>query len=240
MRTKKAKRQSQSMYVFLGGSITSRDAREAAEIADRVRLICRVLDRLGHRYDANILTDTAVHRDAKEKPEMEIPAKYLKGVSRAVVESIRGLRVKNDPYDLKEEIACYQWSLDLLEKCGAGIWDITKSSTGSGFEIATAMLLLRKPCLVLFDRPTVSTMMNGCTSRLLTVRQWDEHIESEIEKFLVKAGRGLDHPVKFNADSEMIAWLKDGMAARGIENQSEYLRYLIEEDRRRLSDLEDK
>jgi len=223
------------MYVFLGGSITSRDAKEAAEIAERVRLICRVLDRLGHRYDANILTDTAVHRDAKEKPEMEIPAKYLEGVSRAVVESIRGLRVKNDPYDLKEEIACYQWSLDLLKKCGAGIWDITKSSTGSGFEIAAA-LALRKPCMVLFDRPTVSTMMNGCTSRLLTVRRWDEHIEDEIERFLKRAEQGYNHQVKFTASSEMVEWLREGAAARGIENQSEYLRYLIEEDKKKLTE----
>lgn len=224
-----------SRYVFIGASISSRDAVEAKQIAERIRTICRVLDRLGHAYDANILTDTSVHREAKET-DLEIPQKYLKGVSSALAQSISGLRVKNDPYSLKEEIACYQWSLDLLEQAGACIWDLTKSSSGSGFEIATA-LQMRKPCLVLFDRPTVSTMINGCTSRLLTVRRWDEQVEKMIEQFLKKAEQGLDRTVRFQATHEMLEWLRAGAKAHGCENQSEYLRFLIEADRKHITEL---
>jgi hypothetical protein len=227
-----------SMYVFIGGSITSREAAEAKQIAERIGTVCRVLDRLGHRYDVDILTNTAVHKDAKA-PEIKIPKKYLKAVTPGLVSSIRGLRVKNDPYDLKDEIACYKWSLDLLEQAGACIWDVTKSSSGSGFEIATA-LAMRKPCLVLFDRPTVSTMLNGCTSRLLVVRQWNDKIEQTIERFIKKAEQGLDQSLRFNVSQETSNWLPQGAAARGFENVSDYLRFLIEQDRQQLHQLEEK
>jgi hypothetical protein len=103
------------MYVFIGGSITSRDATEAKQIAKRIGSVCRVLDRLKHTYDAAILTNTEVHRDAKET-EFKIPKKYLAKATKGLVQSIRGLRVENEPYDLRGEIACYIWSLELLKK----------------------------------------------------------------------------------------------------------------------------
>lgn len=220
-----------SMYVFIGASISSRDAQEAKQIVERIRRVCQVLDRLGHTYDANILTDPSVHREAKDV-NLEIPKKYLKNISDALVESIRGLRVENPPYGLKEEIACYHWSLDLLTKAGACIWDLTKSSSGSGFEIASA-LQLRKPCLALFDRPTVSTMINGCTSRLLTIRRWDDNIETTVEQFIRKAQQGLDRTVRFNVTHEMTEWIEKGAEERGCETTSEYLRSLVEDDWKR-------
>jgi hypothetical protein len=227
-----------SMYVFIGGSITSRDATEAKQIAKRIQTVCRVLDRLGHRYDVDILTNTSVHRDAKET-KLNIPEKYLKAVTPGLMNSIRGLGVKTDPYDLRDEIACYKWSLDLLEHAGACIWDITKSSSGSGFEIATA-LSMRKPCLVLFERPILSTMLSGCTSRLLMVRRWDSQIEQTIEQFIKKAEQGLDQALRFNVSQEMKKWLPQGAAARGFESVSEYLRFLIEQDHQQLQQLERK
>jgi hypothetical protein len=226
------------MYVFIGGSITSREATEAKQIAERIQTVCRVLDRLGHRYDVDILTNTSVHRDATEA-KLNIPKKHLKAVTPGLVNSIRGLRVKNGPYDFSEEIACYKWSLDLLEQAGACIWDVTRSSSGSGFEIATA-LSMRKPCLALFDRPTVSTMLNGCTSRLLMVRRWDDRIEQTIEQFIRKAEQGLDQSLRFNVSQEMKKWLPQGTAARGFENVSDYLRFLIEQDRQELQQVEKK
>ncbi|MCI0690759.1 hypothetical protein L0337_01990 [candidate division KSB1 bacterium] len=226
------------MYIFIGGSITSREAAEAKQIAERIGTVCRVLDRLEHRYDVDILTNTAVHKDAKA-PEIKIPRKYLKAVTPGLVSSIRGLRMKNDPHGLTDKIASYKWSLDLLEKAGACIWDVTKSSSGSGFEIATA-LAMRKPCLVLFDRPTVSTTLSGCTSRLLVVRQWNDKIEQTIEQFIKKAEQGLDQSLRFNVSQEMSKWLPQGAAARGFENVSDYLRFLIEQDHHQLNQLEEK
>jgi hypothetical protein len=218
-------------YIFMGGSISSRDAQEAKQIAGRIKKLCAVLDRRGYTYDVDILTNTSVHRGAKTN--LEIPKQYRK-IAPSVVQSISALRVQNDPYDLKDEIACYQWSLDLLEKSAACIWDLTKSSSGSGFEIATA-LAMRKPCLVLFDRPTVSTMINGCTSRLLMVRRWNDQIEDTIEKFIEKVETALDRSVRFSVSQEMFEWLGRGFRMRGFESLSEYLRYLVDDDRKRLN-----
>lgn len=224
-------------YVFIGGSITSRDESEAKEIANRLLPLCRTLDRLGFAYSVDVLANTSVHREAKQ-PEFEIPKKFSQKVSKGLVKSINGLRVNNSPYDLKDEIACYYWSLDELERASACIWDLTKSSSGSGFELALA-IQMRKPCLVLFDRPTVSTMINGCTSRLLTVRRWDEKIEKTIESFLKKATRGLDRDVRFSVSHETHAWLPKAAAAHEM-SVSEYLRYLIEQHRNEFNQSEEK
>jgi hypothetical protein len=117
--------------------------------------------------------------------------------------------------------------------------DLTKSSSGSGFELAAA-LAMRKPCLVLFDRPTVSTMINGCTSRLLMVRRWDDKIEETIKKFIEKAEKGLDQSLRFNVSQGMSAWLPQGAEERGFENVSDYLRFLIDQDRELLKQTEEK
>jgi len=216
------------MYIFLGASISSRSTAEAEKIADRIRRLCSVLDRLGHTYDASILTDPSVSRESKDV-EFEIPDKYLSKISDALVRSIQGLRVTNPPYSLRDEIACYQWSLDLLDQAGAGIWDLTKSSSGSGFEIAMA-LQMKLPCLVLFDRPTVSTMINGCTNRLLMVRRWDDNLEQTIEQFIRKAEQAYDQVIKFNVTQDLDRRIKRRLKEAGFKTVSDYMRYLVEQD----------
>ncbi|NIP22969.1 MAG: hypothetical protein GWO38_03895, partial [Phycisphaerae bacterium] len=106
------------MYVFIGASISSRSGRDAELIAERIKRVCQVLDRLGHTYDSDILTSTEVHREASQA-DFTIPDKYLSQISDALVQSIAALRVKNPPYSLRDEIACHKWSLDLLRQAGA-------------------------------------------------------------------------------------------------------------------------
>lgn len=217
------------MYVFLGGSISSRSAQEAQGIAERVKVLCSVLDRLGHTYDVELLTDTKVSRES-EKVEFEIPQKYLDRVSVQRVESVQNLRVENKPYSMRDEIACYIWSLDLLEKAGACIWDLTKSSSGSGFELALA-LQMKKPCLALFNRPTISTMLNGCTNRLLVVKRWDDNLEQTVEEFIRKAEQSLDFPFKFNVNQDMSYFIRERVKEGGFASTAEYLRHLVEKDK---------
>lgn len=218
------------MYVFMGGSISSRDAQEAAGIAGRVKKLCQILDDLGHTYDVALLSDPKIHREAKAV-EFEIPEKYLASVPDSIVDMVKALRVDNAPYSLKDEIACYNWSLDLLEKCGAAIWDLTKSSSGSGYELALA-LQLKKPCLALFNRPTISTMINGNPSRLLTVARWgdDSELEETVRRFLNKASEGLDRSIKVNISQGMASFIENRVKQGKFRNVSEFIRYLVERD----------
>ena len=166
------------MYVFIGASISSRDTEEAKRIAERIRALCSILDKHGHTYDADVLTDETINADNKEA-DFVIPEKYLKKATTPIVSRVSALRVDNPPYSLQDEVACYFWSLDLLGQAGACIWDLTKSSSGSGYEIAAA-LQMGKPSLVLYDRPTVSSMLNGCANPLLMVKHWGHDLPGTI------------------------------------------------------------
>ncbi|NIP22970.1 MAG: hypothetical protein GWO38_03900, partial [Phycisphaerae bacterium] len=64
-----------------------------------------------------------------------------------------------------------------------------------------------------------------------TVRRWSEDLEQVVEGFINKAEKGLDRVVRFNVDQEMAEWVKIAAKRNGFENVSQYLRFLIDQDR---------
>ena len=217
-------------YIFLGASIRGRNHEEAQGIAARVKKVCAILDQLGYDYDADMLVNVKIHK--KDFVDFKVPLKYAE-MSDALINSISALRPDSDPEKIRRDVACNRWAVSLIEKASACIWDVTRSSTGTGFEIATA-LALEKHCLVLYDRETVSSMISGCTSRLLTVKQWaDQRYEEIIKQFLSKAEGGLDRVLRFNMSQEMAGWIDEAAKRYEFKNASEYLRFLVDQDRQR-------
>lgn len=214
-------------YIFLGASIRGRNADEAQRTAEMIKKICTVLNRLNFNYDSELLDNAAINR--KDFTKFKPPAKYL-AMSEALIKSVSALRPSNNPEVIRHDIACHRWSLDLIKKASACIWTLARSNLGTGYEIATA-LSMEKHCLVIYDMETISSMIAGSTSRLLTVKKWSEDYEQIIEKFLTKAQGAPDKVLRFNISQDMEQWIEQGAQRYEFESHSDYLRHLVEKDR---------
>jgi hypothetical protein len=214
-------------YIFLGASIRGRNPDEAKRTAEMVKKVCAVLDHLNFDYDADLLNNADINR--KDFTKFKPPTRYME-MSDALIKSVSALRPNNDPEAIRHDIACHRWSIDLIKKASACIWILARSNLGTGYEIATA-LSLEKHCLVLYDMDTISSMISGSTSRLLTVKKWSRDYEQVVEKFLTKAQGAFDKVLRFNVSQEMEKWIEHGVRRHEFDSSSEYLRHLVEKDR---------
>jgi len=217
-------------YIFLGTSIRGRSAEEGARIARNVGLIAEVLDELGFNYDSTILTNTGIHSGSSEQPE--IPGEFL-NMSKSLIDSVKGLRPYSDVEKIKTDIAVYRWSMALIKKSVGCIWEGSRSYAGLGVEVTEA-INMERPCLILFDRPphqTISSMIGGNMSRLLTIRQFKpETYKDEIVKFTKKIHGALDIVRRYNRSADMTPWVEEALNDYELNDESEYVRYLILED----------
>lgn len=209
-------------YIFLGASIRGSSKQDAAIRSDRIKKICQVLDGNDCTYDSESLIDAGLNFDTLSK--YAPPKEYFSYISPALIKSISGLRPNGDPEKIKYNIACYRWSTSLIEKADSGIWYLGRSNNGTGYEIAYASQKMKKPCLVFFDMDEISSMISGCTDRLLVVKRWGDDYKAIIKKFIDKSHAGVDRVVRFNTNQRLKKWIDQQ------ENPSEYLRGLIESD----------
>lgn len=206
-------------YIFLGASIRGSSKEESKKRATQIRKICDVLDANDCDYDADALLNTELNLDglSKYKP----PKQYFQNISDSLIRSISALRPNGDDEKIRYNIACYRWSTSLIEKADAAIWYLGRSNNGTGYEIAYANQKLKKPGLVLYDMEEISSMISGCTDRLLVVKKWNDNYASIINNFLEKVDSGVDQTVRFNTTQQLKQWIDSH------ENPSEYLRELV-------------
>jgi len=70
----------------------------------------------------------------------------------------------------------YKRDMKWLESCQMVIAEVSGASLGVGFELAYTLFQLKKPVLALYSSEVkkVSAMISGCSSELLTVKQYHE------------------------------------------------------------------
>ncbi len=209
-------------YIFLGASLRGSTREESKQRAAQIKKICDVLDANNCDYDADSLLDVELNLDNRSK--YSPPKQYFQNISPSLIKSIIALRPDNDDEKIKYNIACYRWSTSLIEKADAAIWYLGRSNNGTGYEIAYATQKLRTPSLIFFDMPEISSMISGCTDRLLVVKRWGGDYIEIIKNFLEKIENGVDQTVRFNTTQQLKRWID------GHENPSEYLRNLVEID----------
>lgn len=224
-------------YIFLGTSIRGRSPEEGEKIARNIGLIAEFLEEIGYGYDSSILTNTAIHSGSREQPE--IPAEFL-NMSKSLIDSVKGLRPYSDVEKIKTDIAVYRWSIALIKKSVGCIWEGSRSYAGLGVEVAEA-LRMERHCLILFDRPphqTISSMIGGNMSRLLTIRQFKMNTyKNEILKFTKKIHGALDIVKRYNIAAEMREWIEQAVGDYGLNDESELVRYLITQDHEKRQSL---
>jgi 2'-deoxynucleoside 5'-phosphate N-hydrolase len=83
----------------------------------------------------------------------------------------------------------FERDMQWLKESECLIAEVSSASTGVGFEIAYALYVLKIPVLALYHQPgsaSVSAMINGCSSSLLTKRSYSEagDLKTQISDFL--------------------------------------------------------
>lgn len=84
----------------------------------------------------------------------------------------------------------YKRDMKWLESCQVVIAEVSGASLGVGFELAYTLFHLKKPVLALYssDIKKLSAMISGCSSDLLTIKQYHEvdEIAKCIKNFIRK------------------------------------------------------
>lgn len=216
-------------YLYIGGSARGRTPEEGQKIADHIQKITSVLDELGFSYDSAMFTNTDYFSGSPKQPE--IPAEHFENISISLINSIKGLRPYDDPEKIKYDIAMKRWTTALMEKSIGCIWDGSRSYTGMGAEIITALGLERQ-CLILFDRPqanqTFSSLITGDTSRLLTVKRFEEDTYRKIiTRFCEKVTSSPDKPIRIYFSDDMLHDIEPVIAQDGFRDHQDFVRHLV-------------
>ncbi|WP_263081709.1 hypothetical protein [Endozoicomonas sp. Mp262] len=169
--------------VFYGASVTSRSEAQALAIVDRARVISKILERQGYQCQPEVVCDARLHCQSDARVN-NIPTRFQRQVSPGDINRFRPYRLQGkDP--LENEVACHLWGLEAIRNACFCIWDLTCPSSGSGFEIATA-LSMQKKCFCFSEGEAVSSTLNGCPSSLLHIVTYDQAIERHLLDFLAK------------------------------------------------------
>ena len=169
---------------FYGGSISSRSAEEAKMMHSRFQLIQEIMLTKGYVCSGEVVSDVSISVGTLSLKTV-LPKRFLEQ-GRDQSSSLTKRRVTtSDTMPLEQQVACHIWSVDELEKADICLWDLTRSSTGCGFEIALA-LAMKKPCFGFSENRNMSVMLNGCPSSLLMTVQYDKvNITQDLEQFLL-------------------------------------------------------
>lgn len=229
-------------YIYIGFSSRGASNEEKLRISADVKKICSVISTEGFSYyaDESLLSPSV----NKTNPKSDIPKRYFTDISESTIESIAGLRANNDPEKLRNDIAMCNWVDDLFEKSSGCIWYIGRSWLGGGVEIMTALEKLERQCLLLFSTESISSLLNGNLSRLLTIRETGRLIEKSrtrefdntlveqyVRTFLKKIESRFDRELRFKVSSETERWVLNSARKGGFKSSNEYLRDLLRRER---------
>ena len=174
----------QDKIAFYGGSISSRSVEEAKMMHSRFQLIQEILLGKGYVCSGEVVSDVSISVGTRSLKAV-LPKRFLEQGRDHSVSLAKKRVVTSDTMPLEQQVACHIWSVDELEKADICLWDLTRSSTGCGFEIALA-LAMKKPCFCFSENRNVSAMLNGCPSSLLMTVQYDKvYVTQDLEQFLL-------------------------------------------------------
>lgn len=216
--------------IYIGASIRGADPEEKKLIVSHVRTVCDLIKAHGYEYfvDKSML-DTTIN---VTRPVVKIPRRFYKGISKSLFNKIVGLRDTENRSTLRDDIAMCRWTDELLVSAAGCIWLHDRSQTGSGIEIYRALYELDRQCLVFYSTRSITSLLKGRTTRLLTTRRWnDDTVDKEIEKFLGKIESGYDRACRVLLSEELESFARQQAKALADGGVSEYIRGLIMADR---------
>ena len=218
-------------HIYIGASSQGATPEEKERITAHVSDICGILKSNGYIALADGgLKDKRIHKSSRT---VSIPQEYHP--SESVVTSLTGLRLDGNAEKLAYDIAMCNWVDDLFSKSLGCIFIVVRSNLGIGIEFLTALKIIQTQCLVLVDligsdgKPyPISSLVNGQTSRLLTVSRWEnETIEKEVKAFLKKVESGLDRDLRFLVSTETESWLKSMAKEYDFKGVPELVRHIL-------------
>lgn len=217
--------------IYIGASSQGATLTEKEIIAAHVRRICEVIETEGYNVFADGgLKDSKIHKGARN---VVIPKQYLPPES--LVTSLTGLRLDGNADKLAYDIGMVRWVDDLYTQSLGCVFVVKRSNLGIGIEFLNALKIIQMQTLVLVDlvdeagkEYPISSLVNGQTSRLLTVSRWrDETVKDELLKFLNKIESGLDRDMRFQISYELETWLKDAVQKYDFKNTNDLARYCL-------------
>lgn len=219
--------------IYIGASIRGATPDEKKVIASHVRTVCEIVRTNGYAYyvDKSMLDPTV----NVNNPTVPIPRRFYRNISDSLVEKIAGLREVEDGQDLRYDIAMCRWTDELLETSAGCIWLHDRSQTGLGIEVLRALYELERHCLVLYSTRSITSLLKGRTTRLLTTRRWrDDTVKDEVVAFLKKLDSAYDKPRRVLLSPELDHFAEQRARELALSGASEYIRELISEDRKKV------
>lgn len=218
--------------IYIGGDGRGASIEEKPIIAKHAKRLCAILEKRGYKYYIDkALLDEKINTS---NPETKIPNEYYQGISQSLIDKISGLRDENE--EIRTDIAMMRWMVATMGNSIACIWLHDRSKTGFGLEIYRAIYELRLYSLVLYSTRSISSLLKGNTSRLLTTRRWkNETVEENVNNFLSKIETHYDRPRRFLLNDKLDRLVEKRAEELGCDGISEYLRELISEDIKKSS-----
>lgn len=219
--------------IYIGASIRGASPEEKVLITSHVKAVCGIIREYGYAYyvDKSML-DAGVN---VSNPVVKIPRRFYENISDSLVEKIAGLRDIDKGGDLRYDIAMCRWTDELLENSSGCIWLHDRSQTGLGIEVLRALYELERHCLVFYSTRSITSLLKGRTTRLLTTRRWIEDtaaLKKEIESFLKKTEGAYDKPCRVLLSPELDHFANQRARELAHGKVSEYVRELIAADRK--------
>lgn len=182
--------------IFLGGSYTS-DQESRKQIALYGRRIEKIIIECNYIPSLNLLTNEKIF-DKVDSPDgiffengehfLKVGERILSKVSKKEIESIKGLRdCESDDYFMVSMMAC-NISMSEIHTSVAGIYETSKQSQGSYYEISYMLNVKKVPVLCLshndFGRKFGKMLIGQKTRLLRCVRYNDENLDEIVREFL--------------------------------------------------------